>query len=243
MITLEDKYYKLQDYLSRSQDSYTLTKYKIVMKWLPKQKNIRVLNAGCGSGEMNILLAQNASWQVDALDVDRDAIYLSQKIQQENNLDNLQVFHNSIEEHQPSGKYDIIVSNDVLEHIENDIGAMEKLYDMLEPNGILCISVPALPWLFGYHDEKLGHYRRYTRKNLLKKLSRYFQVKKCRYFGAILIPIVLLYSCWLRKPYPVGQMGKASLIKRILDFLLNLEAKTKLPIGISLLVLAIKKSP
>ena len=238
----EDKNYKLQDYLARSQDSYSLTKYKIVMNWLPQKRNISVLNAGCGSGEMNIILAQNYSWQIDAIDVDNEAISLSQKIQQANNLNNLKVFHTSIEEHSGEGKYDIIVSNDVLEHIENDVAAIEKLHNLLKTGGILCISVPVFPWLFGYHDEKLGHYRRYTKKNLLRKISCYFEVKRYRYFGIILIPIVLLYSCWLRKPYPVAEVGKTSLIKTILDFLLNLEAKINTtPLGISAIVLATKK--
>ena len=236
----EDKQYKLQDYLARSQDIYTLTKYKIVMKWLPKQPNLRVLNAGCGSGEMNILLAQNNSWQVDALDVDIEAISLSQKIKKENDMTNLQVFHTSIEDHQPKAHYDIIVSNDVLEHIEDDVNAMKKLYTMLKADGILCISVPALPWLFGYHDENLGHYRRYTRKGLLKKLSQYFQIQKVRFYGASLIPIVLIYSCWLRKPYPMATSQNISLRKIILDFILNFEAKIPFPLGISLIVYANK---
>ena len=59
MKPLEDRNYKLADYLARSSDRYTLTKYEIVMQWLPKTPNLRVLNAGCGSGEMNILLSQN----------------------------------------------------------------------------------------------------------------------------------------------------------------------------------------
>lgn len=237
----EDKKYKLQDYLARSQDSYSLTKYKIVMNWLPQKQNISVLNAGCGSGEMNIMLAQNTSWQIDAIDVDEEAISLSKKIQQANNLSNLQVFHTSIEKHSGSAKYDIIVSNDVLEHIEDDLEAIKKLHDLLKPGGILCISVPVFPWLFGYHDEKLGHYRRYTKKNLLRKISYCFEVKRYRYFGIILIPIVLLYSCWLRKPYPVAEVGKTSLVKKLLDFLLNLEAKINVPLGISAIVLAMKK--
>ena len=240
----ENKKYKVADYLNRSNDRYTLTKYKIVMGWLPEITNIRVLNAGCGSGEMNILLSQNPSWQVDALDVDYEAICLSQKLKEENNITNLTIFHTTIEKHKPEEKYDIIVSNDVLEHIEDDITAIKKLAHMLKPNGIICISVPALQWLFGYHDEMLGHYRRYNKRSLTKKFSLFFEVKrhKCRYFGASLIPIVLLYSCLFRKDYPVSKLNKKSLIRKVLDWIMLLEAEFPFPIGISILLVATNKS-
>ena len=236
---LEDKSYKLADYLVRSGDRYALTKYEIVMKWLPQKDNLRILNVGCGSGEMNILLAQKPSWRVDAIDIDADAVEISHKLKAEHQIENLNIYHSSIEDFTGlHGRYDVIVSNDVLEHIENDLAAIKHLSNLVKPNGIVCISVPALQWLFGYHDEQLGHYRRYSRINLTHKLSKFLDVKKCRYFAAILIPIALLYSCWLRKSYPVGGLGKESLIAKILKWLLAIEAKIPLPIGTSLIALA-----
>ncbi|BAZ27308.1 release factor glutamine methyltransferase [Kalymmatonema gypsitolerans NIES-4073] len=68
------------------------------MRWLPKNPNLHVLNAGCGSGEMNILLSQNSTWQVDALDVDVEAIKLSQKLKIENNIKNFNLYHTTIED-------------------------------------------------------------------------------------------------------------------------------------------------
>ncbi|NET60513.1 MAG: class I SAM-dependent methyltransferase [Symploca sp. SIO2E6] len=236
----ENKAYKLTDYLARANDIYTLNKYKIIMNWLPQTEDLQILNAGCGSGEMNIMLAQRNSWQVDALDVDSEAISLSQKLKSEANLVNLHLFHQPIEEHLPQHQYDIIVSNDVLEHIENDVQVIKKFSEMLKLNGTICISVPAHPWLFGFHDENLGHYRRYTQQDLLNKISRHFKIQKYRYFAASLIPVVLLYSCWLRKPYPVNELTKKSYLKMILDWLLIKESKIPLPLGISLIVLATK---
>ncbi len=62
--------YKHADYLSRSKDKYAMAKYGIIMTWLPRRENISVLNAGCGSGELNIMLSQNPTWRVEALDSD-----------------------------------------------------------------------------------------------------------------------------------------------------------------------------
>ncbi|KAB8319727.1 methyltransferase domain-containing protein [Tolypothrix campylonemoides VB511288] len=234
----EDRNYKLADYLARSSDRYTLTKYKIVMQWLPKTPNLRVLNAGCGSGEMNILLSRSLTWQVDALDVDVEAINLSQKLKIENDIKNLNLYHTTIEDYTAPEKYDIIVSNDVLEHIKDDQAAIKKLSYLLKPNGLICISVPALQWLFGYHDEMLGHYRRYHKQELIHKLSLDFNVKKCRYFGSSLIPVALLYSRWLRKAYPIGELEQQSLTTKILESVLEFESKVSFPIGISLIALA-----
>ena len=80
------------------------------MNWLPQTPKMRVLNAGCGSGEMNILLSQNSTWQVDALDIDIEAIRLSQKLKLENSIKNINLYHTTIEDYTAPEKYDIIIS-------------------------------------------------------------------------------------------------------------------------------------
>nr|WP_100227157.1 methyltransferase domain-containing protein [Spirulina subsalsa] len=237
---IEDRNYKVADYLARSHDFYSLNKYKLVMQWLPKQENLKVLNAGCGSGEMNLLLAQNPSWQVEAIDIDPEAISLSKQLKEYTGLHNLEVFHSSIEDFQPTVCYDIIVSNDVLEHIEDDVNALKILSSWLKPGGYLCISVPAFQFLFGYHDRMLGHYRRYSRQSLVNRVAEFLQVRRVRYFGCVLIPVVLFYSTWLQKPYPVQQVQKKSFLLECLQKMLAWEVRYGSPWGISLVLLARK---
>jgi SAM-dependent methyltransferase len=232
--------YKHADYLFRSDDKYAQMKYKIVMSLLPLKTNIRVLNAGCGSGEMNLILAQNKSWYVEAFDIDNESIALSKKIKDDHGIDNLAIFKSSIQDYVPSERYDIIVLNDVLEHIEDDLGALDKLAQMLKPDGTICVTVPALQSLYGYHDEMLGHFRRYNKSNLLRRLSTFFEVVECRYFGGTLIPAVLVYSRLLRKPYPSQGNGK-SILGGLLDSLLRFEYRHRLPLGTSLIALGKKK--
>lgn len=233
----ESRKYKHSDYSVRASDPYAVSKYRIIMNWLPKDPGLRVLNAGCGSGEMSSLLAQRASWHIDAIDIDPEAIRLSQQIKESQGLANITVTRASIEDH-PGRDYDVIISNDVLEHIENDTLAMEKLSEMLVPGGILCISVPALQWLFGQHDEMLGHYRRYSRRILMARLSVCFDVTRCRYFGAMLIPIAILYSQLFRRAYPVGKQRGNSIMGRVLSSMLGLEQIIPFPIGTSLIAMA-----
>ncbi len=64
------------------------------------------------------------------------------------------------------GLFDTAVFVHVLEHIEKDREALNKVHEVLLPNGKVLIEVPALPSLFSVHDEMLGHYRRYNKKIL-----------------------------------------------------------------------------
>jgi 2-polyprenyl-3-methyl-5-hydroxy-6-metoxy-1,4-benzoquinol methylase len=67
------------------------------------------------------------------------------------------------------GLFDTAIFIHVLEHIERDREALNKVHELLSPNGRVLIEVPALPILFSVHDEMLGHYRRYT-KSMLKSI-------------------------------------------------------------------------
>jgi SAM-dependent methyltransferase len=54
----------------------------------------------------------------------------------------------------------------VLEHIEDDQGVLRDIYDRLVPGGHLCIWVPSYEFLYSEFDAKLGHVRRYRKRQL-----------------------------------------------------------------------------
>lgn len=68
-------------------------------------------------------------------------------------------------------RFDLVCLFDVLEHIEDDAGFLRRIADRLGTGDLLLISVPAGPGLYGPHDRKLGHYRRYTRPDLTALLE------------------------------------------------------------------------
>ena len=61
---------------------------------------------------------------------------------------------------------DTVVCLNVLEHIEDHLGALKSIRTVLEPRGRLILLVPNDPRAFGTLDEALGHYRRYTPASL-----------------------------------------------------------------------------
>jgi len=64
------------------------------------------------------------------------------------------------------GAFRYALAQNVLEHIEDDAGALTAVVDALEPGGELALLVPAHPFLYGRLDERFGHFRRYTRPRL-----------------------------------------------------------------------------
>lgn len=88
---------------------------------------------------------------------------------------------------QELGSFDAVCMFDVLEHIECDLDALIAVRRLLKPGGRIVLSVPAYQWLFGQHDIRLHHYRRYTRGNLHALLRRAgFAVSWSSHFNSLL---------------------------------------------------------
>lgn len=93
----------------------------------------------------------------------------------------------------PKQQYDIVIMLDVLEHIENDSSFLQtEVTTRLKPDGHLVVSVPAHPSLFTSHDEFLGHYRRYTKHQLLEVVGASFTVNQHGYLFISLALVRLL---------------------------------------------------
>jgi len=82
---------------------------------------------------------------------------------------------------------------DVLEHLDADGLAVEAARDVLAPDGIVLVTVPAYPALWSHHDVVNQHRRRYTRPQLDRLLRRAgFQVVRSSYFNTRLFPLAMV---------------------------------------------------
>ena len=61
---------------------------------------------------------------------------------------------------------DAVVILNILEHIEQDALALQQIWRILKPQGLLIIEVPAAPHLYDIYDKILLHHRRYSLKKL-----------------------------------------------------------------------------
>ncbi len=66
---------------------------------------------------------------------------------------------------------DLLLSMEVLEHIDDDRAALADWYRLVRPGGHLIMSVPSNPRLFSVEDEMAGHFRRYQRSELADKIQ------------------------------------------------------------------------
>jgi SAM-dependent methyltransferase len=67
--------------------------------------------------------------------------------------------------------YDTVIILNVIEHLKDDAGAMEALYNRLKPGGHLIVMVPAMHILYGSLDRAFGHYRRYHKSEMLRLME------------------------------------------------------------------------
>ena len=82
---------------------------------------------------------------------------------------------------------------DVVEHIEDDVGFLNHLWDLLVPGGMLYVTVPAYQALWSHEDADGGHFRRYRLNNLNKKFSKSgFQLLYSTYIFSFLPFIIFL---------------------------------------------------
>lgn len=85
-----------------------------------------------------------------------------------------------------SDTYDLIFSSNVLEHIEDDSGALEMLHAHLNEGGILALYLPVMMSLYSQMDKALGHYRRYEKSEVEKKLAAaHFELIQIEYVDSI----------------------------------------------------------
>jgi SAM-dependent methyltransferase len=90
-------------------------------------------------------------------------------------------------------------SFDVLEHADDGL-ALAELHRVLEPGGLLFISVPAHAWLWSVRDTLAGHRRRYTRATLRARVAEAgFTVERLFGYQCLLLPLLAASRWWSRR--------------------------------------------
>jgi SAM-dependent methyltransferase len=191
-----------------------------------------VLEIGSGLGSITQHLAEGR--RLVATDIDDTCVAVLHA--RFDGVENVEVVQADLRKWETDEQFDSVVMINVLEHIEDDAGALERLSRFLKPGGSFVIYVPALNWLYGPWDLTVGHYRRYSRKRLRGVFEEAgIEPTEVRYANMLAIPAWVAFSrfskadassvskslpIWDRLGVPAGRF---------------LEAHLRVPIGLNVL--------
>ena len=145
--------------------------------------------------------------------------------------------------------YDVIGAFDVIEHINKDELVLSNLSRALKSRGTLLVTVPQHRWLWSVVDEHACHVRRYTRGELVRKVTRSgFTVEYMTSFVSLLVPVMWLNRLRASRTNfdSMDEFRISSWLNKLLEIIMFIELGLikigiKLPFGGSLLLLANKK--
>jgi len=213
--------------------------------WLARHipAQARTLDAGCGTGYFTRQLARQGC-PTSAIEHDATLADFARQLLASEGLA-VQVQQMSLGTGQLAslGRYERVICMDVLEHIEDDAAAIADLREALTEDGLLLISVPSMPSLYGERDKFIGHFRRYSPASLraLVEGAGLRIVEGPRYWNALGVPPYLFYEKVLHQPInddlrKPSQSALKRLIGQGIYAWLKAETHLPLPFGLSLLV-------
>lgn len=144
-----------------------------------------IADLGCGWGT-NIDALEASGYRVTGIDISRQILECIDR--PERNLVEADLTQNL----PPSlPKFDGFLALDVIEHLDDDFGAVGKFAQFLRPGGIGVISVPARPDLFSDFDKVQGHRRRYLPERLREAVTMpSLEVVKIFWWGQWMVPVL-----------------------------------------------------
>lgn len=110
--------------------------------------------------------------------------------------------------------FDFIYAFNVLEHIEDDRKELELWAKKLKPGGKLLIYAPAFNLLYSSMDKKVGHFRRYRRRQLSRMVvdTGLTPVGEAKYADSLGFFITLLYRLIYKKNRGGGILNERTLV-------------------------------
>lgn len=138
-------------------------------------------------------------------------------------------------------QFDTVIALNVVEHIKDDAKAISNCKQLLRPGGKLIILVPAYQWLFNSFDTELGHYKRYTLKELTAVLSAAeMNTVHTRYFNLAGIPGWWMTGTVMKKKTIPG--GQLKIFEKLVPVFRLLDQLVFRKVGLSAIAVAVKRS-
>jgi SAM-dependent methyltransferase len=166
----------------------------------------RVLEIGAGMGNLTRALARGRKRYI-ASDIDSEHLSrLQSRLRHYLNIETRACDLSKPADFGPLAEaVDTVICLNVLEHVQDDLGALRNIYTALSPGGRAIVLVPCGQEIFGQLDVILGHYRRYSEAQLRGLLEQAgFEVERVLHFNRVSRP------GW----YVTGKLAKRSRLSR-----------------------------
>ena len=150
--------------------------HDLILKLSEFLKNKEVLEFGAGIGTLAQIWKSQTGISPECLEIDHNLcdVVTRRGFKCYSNLDAI------------TKKYDGIYTSSVLEHIEDDIAALKNLNSLLNKDAIISIYVPAFMLLYSGLDISVGHFRRYGKVEIIKKLEQTnFKIIRCHFSDSL----------------------------------------------------------
>ena len=145
------------------------------------------LDVGCGTGFMlRAVRAAHPSMALAGSETGTAALALARR-----NVPGAHVFVADARALPLRRAYDVAGAFDVLEHIDDDAGALAAMREAIAPGGGLLVTVPQHMWMWSPADDIAKHVRRYSRRELLARVTAAgFDVLQVTSFVSLLLPLM-----------------------------------------------------
>ncbi len=187
-----------EEYLAMYQAEEKLWWYKVlhekvlkeIQKKFQENKQIKILDAGCGTGGLMSFLIKNGYSNIQGFDYSQDAVSFCK----ERNLNVQKIDITNFNSDFEDEIFDVIVNDDVLYQFENS--TIKKIFstfqDKLKPDGILLTNNNAFKIFYGTHDIAVGGKQRFSLsdfENILQENS--LKITYHSYWSWVLSPLIL----------------------------------------------------
>jgi SAM-dependent methyltransferase len=106
---------------------------------------------------------------------------------------------------QERADHSCLVSYNVLEHIEDHVGALRSMARLVRTGGYIVLVCPAFPFAMSPVDIATGHVRRYTKRSMRRALTDAgLQVVSVRYANSLGLICYYAFTSLLRKQPSTG---------------------------------------
>ncbi len=209
----------------------------------PGRHDLHFLDAGCGTGLMLQELLPLGT--AEGVDISDEALQFCRRRGLENvrNADLLDLPF-------AAERFDVVTALDVLEHLDDDAGALREFGRVLKPGGRVFVFAPAHRWLWSLQDEVSHHKRRYIARTLRDAVSRAgLVIERLTYVSTLLLPVIFLGRQWLKVRRRFREFDTENdlhppwsngILRSIFQLEIPILRHTDMPFGASLLCVARK---